>query len=90
VRQRLGDGPFVALAAVVGAILAILPYFGLGPNTSPDASSYLERRYGNIGIGLTAMWLGVMAAIFVVGLVLTIISLIRYSPKSASERTAES
>ena len=77
VRQRLGDGPFVSLAAIVGAILAILPYFGLGPDTSPDASTHLERRYGNIGIGLTAMWLGLMVVIFTVGLVLTIISIVR-------------
>jgi len=78
VRERLGDGPFVALAAVVGAVLATLPYFGLGPATSPDASTHLERRYGNIGIGLTAMWLGLMLVIFVVGVVLTIISLVRH------------
>ncbi|MEQ1873180.1 MAG: hypothetical protein ABL953_05575 [Ilumatobacteraceae bacterium] len=80
-RQRLGDGPWVVLAAVVGAILASLPYFGVGPATSPDASTHLERRYGNIGIGLTAMWLGLMAIILVVGLVLTIISLIRTRPE---------
>lgn len=71
----------MVLAAVVGAILASLPYFGVGPATSPDASTHLERRYGNIGIGLTAMWLGLMAIILVVGLVLTIISLIRTRPE---------
>jgi drug/metabolite transporter (DMT)-like permease len=41
-RKRTGAGPFVAAAAVVGAILVALPYFGLGPDTSPDASSYLD------------------------------------------------
>ena len=88
--QRFGDGPAVALAAVAGAILAALPYFGLGPDTSPDASSHLERRYGNIGLGLTAMWLCLMAAIFVVGVVLTIVHFVRHSPKAASKQTSES
>lgn len=78
-RRRLGVGPSVALAALGGAVLAILPYFGVGPDTSPDADTYLERRYGNIGLGLTAMWLALMATMFVVGLVLTIIKVVRNS-----------
>ncbi len=78
-RERLGSGRFLVLAAVLGAVLATLPYFGLGPDTSPDAATFLERRYGNIGLGLTAMWLGLMAAVLVGGLVLTIIRLARNS-----------
>ena len=73
--KRTGPGPFVALAAVVGVILVALPYFGLGPDTSPSAPSYIERRYGNIGIGLAMMWLGLMAATFVVGVALTVFKL---------------
>ena len=90
VRQRLGHGPSVALVAVTGAILAALPYFGLGPDTSPDASTYVERRYGNIGLGLAAMWLCLMAAIFIVGLALTIVHSLRHGPKAASTRSSES
>ena len=90
VRQRFGDGPSVALVSVAGAILAMLPYFGLGPDTSSDASTYLERRYGNIGLGLTAIWLCLMATIFVVGVVLTIVHAVRHSPKAASTRSSES
>jgi hypothetical protein len=82
--KRIGPGPFLALAAVVGAILVALPYFGLGPDTSPSASSYIERRYGNIGIGLAMMWLGLMAAIFVVGVALTIFKLVGRSRRSES------
>ena len=86
VRQRIGAGPFVALAAVVGAILVALPYFGLGPDTSPDASRYIERRYGNIGIGLAMMWLGLMAATFVVGVALTIVRLVGRSRRTPRSR----
>jgi hypothetical protein len=75
--RRIGAGPFLALAGVVGAILVALPYFGLGPDTSPGASSYVERRYGNIGIGLAMMWLCLMAATFVVGVALTILKFAR-------------
>jgi hypothetical protein len=85
VSQRLGPGPFLALAAVVGAILAALPYFGLGPDTSPSASSYIERRYGNIGIGLVVMWLVLMAATFAVGVVLTIVKLVGRSRRDARQ-----
>jgi hypothetical protein len=84
VTKRTGPGPFIALAAVVGVILVALPYFGLGPDTSPSASSYIERRYGNIGIGLAMMWLGLMAAIFVVGVALTIFKLVGRSRRSES------
>jgi hypothetical protein len=84
VTKRTGPGPFIALAAVVGVILVALPYFGLGPDTSPSASSYVERRYGNIGIGLAMMWLGLMAAIFVVGVALTIFKLVGRSRRSES------
>lgn len=83
--KRIGSGPFVALAAVVGAILVALPYFGLGPDTSPIASSYVERRYGNIGIGLAMMWLGLMAATFVVGVALTIFKLVGRSRRAARQ-----
>jgi hypothetical protein len=84
VTKRTGPGPFIALAAVVGVILVALPYFGLGPDTSPSASSYIERRYGNIGIGLAMMWLGLMAAIFVVGVALAIFKLVGRSRRSES------
>ncbi|MDO8403146.1 MAG: hypothetical protein Q7T27_06585 [Pseudomonas sp.] len=62
------------VGALVGTILAALPYLGVGPDTSPDADTYLERRYGNIGIGLTVMWLALMAALFLVGLVVAIVA----------------
>ncbi len=38
-------------------VLAALPYLGVAPDTSPTARTYIERRYGNIGIGLSAYWL---------------------------------
>jgi hypothetical protein len=83
--KRTGPGPFVALAAVVGVILVALPYFGLGPDTSPSASSYIERRYGNIGIGLAMMWLDLMAAaIFLVGVALTVFKRVGRSRPSES------
>jgi hypothetical protein len=72
VRRRLGRGPFIVAVAVVGAIVGALPYLGLGPDTSPGAPTYLERRYGNIGVGLAMMWFGVMAVSLVIGLALTI------------------
>jgi len=62
--------------ALAGTVLAVLPYFGVGPDTSPTADTYLERRYGNIGIGLAAFWLIAMAVAFVVGIVLTLCSAI--------------
>lgn len=70
--RRLGVGPGVILAAVVGVIVGALPYLGIGPDTSPGASTYLERRYGNIGLGLAMLWFGVMAVLIVVGVALTI------------------
>jgi len=75
-RRSLGWGPSIVFAAVVGAIAGALPYFGLGPDTLPGASSYTERRYGDIGFGLALIWFGAMAVTFVVGVALTVVEFV--------------
>ena len=64
-------GVALVLIGLGGCILAALPYLGVGPDTSPSADSYLERRYGNIGMGLAMMWLLFMIAVLVIGSVMT-------------------
>ena len=64
-------GVALMLIGLAGCILAALPYFGVGPDTSPSANSYVERRYGNIGTGLATMWLVVMIPIVMIGAVMT-------------------
>ena len=59
------------LIGLAGCVLVALPYLGVGPDTSPTADNYLERRYGNIGMGLAMMWLIVMTAVLVIGAVMT-------------------
>lgn len=62
-RSRAGIGLGLIAFALAGPVFAALPYFGVGPDTSPTARTYIERRYGNIGIGLTAIWLVAMAVV---------------------------
>ena len=64
-------GVALMLVGLAGCVLAALPYLGVGPDTSPGADSYLERRYGNIGIGFAFMWLAATAPLVVVGAVMT-------------------
>lgn len=64
-------GVALMVIGLMGCVLAALPYLGVGRDTSPGADSYVERRYGNIGTGLAAMWLIVMIAIVVIGAVMT-------------------
>ena len=71
-RSRAGIGLALIAFALAGTVFAALPYFGVGPDTSPTARTYIERRYGNIGIGLTAFWLIAMAVVLVVGIVVTL------------------
>lgn len=63
-------GLALMLIGLAGCILTALPYLGVGPDTSPSADSYLERRYGNIGMGLAMMWLAVMIAVLAIGAVM--------------------
>ena len=64
-------GVALMVIGLAGCAFASLPYWGVGPDTSPGADTYLERRYGNIGMGLAVMWLVVMIAVLVVGSVMT-------------------
>ncbi len=61
------SGIMLIFVAALGTLFAAMPLMGLGAEVSPDADSYLEQRYGNIGVGLAAMWTLLMVALAVVG-----------------------
>ena len=64
-------GVVLMLIGLAGCVLAALPYLGVGPDTSPGTDTYVERRDGNIGMGLTMIWLVFMIAVSVIGSVMT-------------------
>ena len=76
-RSRVWIGLGLIAFAFAGAVFAALPYFDVGPDTSPNSPTYIERRYGNIGVGLTVFWLIAMAVLVVVGIVVTLYGTIR-------------
>ena len=63
-------GILFIIVAVLGTLFAAMPWIGLGADVSPDADGYLEQRYGNIGLGLAAIWVVLMAILAVAGTVL--------------------
>ena len=71
-RRLLNWGPRIVVISLLGAIVCALPLLGIGGDASPDGDTYLERRYGNIGLGLAVLWLTLMAALFTAGVAMTI------------------
>ena len=62
------SGILLVIIAALGTLFAAMPLMGLGPDVSPEADGRLERRYGNIGIGLAAIWVVFMVLLALMGL----------------------
>ncbi len=66
--SRSGIG--LILVAAFGIMFTAMPLMGLGADISPDADTYLEQRYGNIGIGLALMFTALMVVVALVGVIM--------------------
>lgn len=64
------SGIMFVIIAALGTLFAAMPLMGLGADVSPDADSYLEQRYGNIGIGLAVAWVALMVLIAAAGVMM--------------------
>ena len=54
---------------------AIMPYFGLGADVSPNAHGHLQRRYGTVGMWLAGLWLAAMALLIIASIVKRLIGM---------------
>ena len=62
------------MLAVLLTPFAIMPYFGLGADVSPNAHGHLQRRYGVVGMWLAGLWLAAMAVLIVAWIVKRLIA----------------
>ncbi|MEO6123639.1 MAG: hypothetical protein ABIR32_07985 [Ilumatobacteraceae bacterium] len=78
------SGIMFVFIAGLGILFAAMPLLGLGADVSPDADNHLERRYGNIGIGLALGWVALMVVIAMRGV------LIQFRPPKARSARGQS
>ena len=55
-RERL-IGTVLVIGALIGVLPVLLRVIGAGADLTPGASSFMERRFGNIGEGMVVLWL---------------------------------
>ena len=75
------SGIMYIIVAALGTLFAAMPWMGLGPDASPEADGFFERRYGTVGIVLAIGWVALMALIALRG-----ISMQFHPPKPRTRR----